>query len=113
MEKLVWQKVKLFLEELRCEDLDRESKVETDELQTVRQNLYEKSEAYQQSITDIQKEEQEKIKDYVEALKDYSFEECQQAYLQGMLDCMLALCDSGVLKPQKEIESMLRTLKQP
>lgn len=112
MEKLVWQKVKHFLEELRCEDLDRESRVETDELQAARQNLYEKSVAYQQSITDIQKEEQEKIKDYVEALKDYSFEECQQAYLQGMLDCMLALCGSGVLKPQKALENTLRTLKE-
>lgn len=42
MEKLVWPKVKQFLEELRCEDIDRESKVETYEFQTAKRNLHEK-----------------------------------------------------------------------
>lgn len=53
---------KTFLEELRCEDLDRESRVETDELQTARQKLYEKGLAYQQSITDIQKKNKRKLR---------------------------------------------------
>lgn len=113
MEKLVWPKVKQFLEELRSEDIDRESKVETREFQTAKRNLHEKNAAYQQSVTGMQKEEQEKIKEYVEALKEYSSEECQQSYLQGMLDCMLALCGSGILKPQKELEDVLQPFRQP
>lgn len=113
MEEFVWGKVKQFLDGLRCEDTNRESKVETYELQTAKRNLHEKSVIYQQCIADVQKEEQEKIKDYVESLKECSFEECQQAYMQGMLDCMLALCGSGVLKPQKELENALRSFKHP
>lgn len=112
MEKLVWSKVKQFLEELRCEDIDRESKIETHEFQTANQNMHEKSVVYKQSIGDIRKEDQEKIKNYVEALKEYSSEECQQSYLQGMLDCMLALCGSGILKPQKELEGILKSFRQ-
>lgn len=33
MEELVWNKVRKFLEVLRCEDIDRESIVDTKELQ--------------------------------------------------------------------------------
>lgn len=112
MEKLVWPKVKQFLEELRCEDTDRESKVETYEFQTAKRNLQEKSTVYQQSVAGMPKENQEKIKDYVETLKEYFSEECQQSYLQGMLDCMLALCGSGILKPQKELEGILKSFRQ-
>ena len=113
MEKLVWNKVKQFLEVLRCEDIDRDSLVDTRELQEAKQRLYDKSGLYQQCIVNAREEEQEKIKDYVEALKAYSFEECQQAYLQGMVDCMLALCGAGVLRPGKELETLLGTLIQP
>ena len=113
MEKLVWDKVKQFLEVLRCEDIDRDSLVDTRELQEAKQRLSDKSGLYQQCIINVRKEEQEKIKDYVEALKAYSFEECQQAYLQGMVDCMLALCGAGVLRPGKELETLLGTLIQP
>lgn len=53
---------------------------------------------------------EKKIEDYVETLKSYSSEECQQAYLQGMIDCMLILCGSGILKPKQELETLLKTL---
>lgn len=113
MEKLVWDKVKGFLEVLRCEDVDRESIVDTRELQEAKQTLSNRTTVYQQYIANIQKEDQDKIKDYVEALKAYSSEECQQSYLQGMVDCMLILCGAGILKPKLELESLLKTLVQP
>ena len=113
MERLVWDKVRQFLELLRCEDVDRESIVDTKEFQEARKALLDKNAIYQQSLADIQQPEQEKIKDYVEALKSYSFEECQQAYLQGMTDCMLVLYGAGVLKPKQELEVLLKTLLQP
>lgn len=113
MEKMVWDKVKEFLEVLRCEDADRESIVDTKELQEAKQTLSNQTAVYQQCIANAQKEDQEKIKDYVEALKACSFEECQQAYLQGMADCMLSLCGAGILKPRSELETLLKTLIQP
>lgn len=113
MEKMVWEKVKGFLEVLRCEDVDRESNVDTKELQEVKQILSEQTAVYQQCVANIRKEDQEKIKDYVEALKAYSSEECQQSYLQGMVDCMLILCGAGILKPKLKLENLLKTLNQP
>ncbi len=110
MEKLVWNKVREFLEVLRCEDIDRESIVDTKELQEAKQILADKNSVYQQAIANVRIEEQEKIKDYVKALREYSFEECQQAYVQGMVDCMLMLSGIGILKPQKEVESLLKVL---
>lgn len=96
MEKLVWNKVREFLEVLRCEDIDRESIVETRELQEAKQILSDKNVVYQQSIANVRIEEQEKIKGYVNALREYSFEECQQAYVQGLVDCMLIKKQSSV-----------------
>ena len=113
MEKLVWSKVKQSLEVLRCEDIDRESRVDTDEFRMARQNLQDKSMIYRQCIAAVEEVKQEKIKDYVEALKEYSFEECQQSYLQGIVDCMLILCGAGILKPQKELETVLQAFLRP
>lgn len=112
MEKLVWNKVREFLEVLRCEDIDRESIVETRELQEAKQILSDKNVVYQQSIANVRIEEQEKIKGYVNALREYSFEECQQAYVQGLVDCMLILSGVGILKPQKEVERLLKVFIQ-
>lgn len=75
-----------------------------------KQILSDKNAVYQQSIANIWIEEQEKIKDYMKALREYSFEECQQAYVQGMVDCMLILSGGGILKPKKELESLLKVL---
>lgn len=47
MEKLVWDKVKGFLEVLRCEDVDRESIVNTKELQEAKQTLSNRTAVYQ------------------------------------------------------------------
>lgn len=113
MEKVVWDKVKQFLESLRCEDIDRESMVDTPELQEAKQILSDKSVVYQQCIGDSRTEAQEKIKEYVEALKAYSNEECQQAYLQGMVDCMLILCGAGILNPRQELKALLKAFIQP
>ena len=113
MEKMVWDKVREFLEVLRCEDVVRESIVNTKELQEAKQILSDKSAVYQQCIGDSRTEAQEKIKEYVEALKAYSNEECQQAYLQGMVDCMLILCGAGILTPKQELEVLLKPLIRP
>ena len=113
MEKLVWCKVKQFLEELRCEDIGRESKVITCEFEVARQKVSDLSTSYKRCLAGLQKEEQETIRDYAAAWREASFEECQQAYLQGFMDCVLALCGSGVLRPQKELETMLESFRQP
>lgn len=86
MEKLIWDKVREFLEVLRCEDVDRESIVNIRELQEAEQILSDKRDVYQQCIVNFQKGDQEQINDYIDALKAYSYEECQQAYLQGIPD---------------------------
>lgn len=74
MERQVWDKVRHFLELLRCENIDRESIVDTKEFQEARKVLSDKNTIYQQSLADIQQTEQEKIKDYVEALKSVRIE---------------------------------------
>ena len=113
MEKLVWCKVKQFLEELRCEDIDRESKVVTCEFEAAKKKVSDLSTFYERCLAGLQKEEQKIIQDYAAAWKEASFEECQQAYLQGFMDCILALCGAGVLRPQKDLETMLQSYRQP
>ncbi len=55
MEKVVWDKVKQFLESLRCEDIDRESIVDTPELQEAKELLSDKTAIYQYCIADFPK----------------------------------------------------------
>lgn len=111
MEEQVWGKISQFLKELHCEDTGRESYCETPEFKKVFQEKGEKSERYQECIETMQPMKRAIIEDYIEAIEECASEECHQAYIQGYIDCVLALYSIGILKPRIEIENIIDNLK--
>lgn len=112
MEEMVWSKINQFMKELRCEDVGRVSFCKTKEY---RQALHNKSlmyEEYLQSLKAIPMEHEEKIEEYIEMIEICAEEECQQAYMQGYIDCVLAMVGAGILTPRTEVQKVINEIKE-
>lgn len=107
----VWEKVNQFLRELRCEDVSRAAYCETEEYKGTITRKKQRYQDYLKCVQMLRDKERSGIEGYVKALEDCSDEECQKAYMQGFMDCVMLLVGAGVLKPRKEIEDIISNLK--
>ena len=98
MENQIWEKVALFLKELRCEDIKRSSIIHLDSCRNEKEYLKELKKVYDKEIVNLPKEQKKNIFDYMEQLQVVSFEEQQEAYCQGIMDCVQILVGLGLLE---------------
>ena len=99
MDERVWEKTAQFLKELRCEDTGRLSQLQKFSYQPI----------YEQTVCEMTDEQKCVIEKYVGLTEQCAEEENQQAYLQGMVDMLLLLSGSGILKVPS---NMLEKIKQ-
>lgn len=111
-ENQVWEKVAQFLQELRCESISRASKCETEEYLAAMYEKKAKYKAWAKCLAELKPDQQEVIKEYINAVEDCASEECQQAYLQGYIDCVMILMGAGFLKTCNKIENIIELLKK-
>lgn len=111
MEELVWRKITQFLEELRCEDISRESYCQTQEYKEAILERTEKQRKYQDILNKLDTAEWEEIEAYISAVQNCNGEEQQQVYMQGFIDCILVLVGAGIIKPRKKINDIIDILK--
>lgn len=111
MNNQVWGKVKQFLEELRCENQSRPGSCITQEYKIAVSDREKKRERFERCISNLEKKEQEEIQQFLDAVERCASEECQQSYLQGYVDCVQILSGAGVLKPGREVISIIKDLK--
>ena len=100
MDERVWEKTAQFLKELRCEDTGRLSQLQLPEYQKAMKEKFSYQPIYEQTVCEMTDEQKCVIEKYVEN---------QQAYLQGMVDMLLLLSGSGILKVPS---NMLEKIKQ-
>ena len=96
MDERVWEKTAQFLKELRCEDTGRLSQLQLPEYQKAMKEKFSYQPIYEQTVCEMTDEQ-------------CAEEENQQAYLQGMVDMLLLLSGSGILKVPS---NMLEKIKQ-
>ena len=117
MDERVWEKTAQFLKELRCEDTGRLSQLQLPEYQKAMKEKFSYQPIYEQIVSEmtdeqrcvIEKEQKRIIGKYVGLTEECAEEENQQAYLQGMVDMLLLLSGSGILKVPS---NMLEKIKQ-
>ena len=112
MSEEIWEKINQFLMELRCENTNRSSQCVTKEVQLAKAEQTKRRQSFEIYLEKIRGNDQEVIKNYVESLERLGFAQCQQSYLQGYIDCMLLLSGAGVLTPEKQIEEMIKRIKE-
>lgn len=108
MDELVYEKVKQFLAELRCEDMDRESRLELEACRMLKEKRMNMENQVENIVNSLSAAEKKTIDEYHNLLDECCFEENQQAYLQGIIDCILGLAGAGIIKPQKKWEEIIK-----
>ena len=112
MDERVWEKTAQFLKELRCEDTGRLSQLQLPEYQKAVKEKFSYQPIYEQTVCEMTDEQKCVIEKYVGLTEQCAEEENQQAYLQGMVDMLLLLCGSGILKvPLDMLEKIKETNK--
>ena len=109
MDERVWEKTAQFLKELRCEDTGRLSQLQLPEYQKAAKEKFSYRPIYEQTVSEVTEEQKRIIGKYVGLTEECAEEENQQAYLQGMVDMLLLLSGSGILKVPS---NMLEKIKQ-
>ena len=109
MDERVWEKTAQFLKELLCEDTVRLSQLQLPEYQKAMKEKFSYQPIYEQTVCEMTDEQKCVIEKYVGLTEQCAEEENQQAYLQGMVDMLLLLSGSGILKVPS---NMLEKIKQ-
>lgn len=111
MEEMLWEKVNQFLYQLHYEDTDRETHYESHAFEKAKIEREEKRAACEIVLNSLSKAKRQKIEDYITASNQCSYEEHQQAYIQGMIDCIQILGGAGIIKPRKTVKELLNNIK--
>lgn len=111
MDDKIWEKTAQFLKELRCEDTGRLSQLQLPEYQKAVKEKFSYQPIYKQTISEMTGEQKRVIEKYVGLTEQCAEEENQQAYLQGMVDILLLLSGSGILKIPSDMVEKIKQWK--
>lgn len=111
MKNEITEKVEIFLQNLRCENRDRETLVHLDSCRMESERLEKLQESYKQVTGRLELPDRTVLEAYTEQLLQAAFAEQQEAYLQGMLDAFQILCGVGILSANANVEKMIAELK--
>lgn len=111
MRNEVTEKLELFLQNLRCEDAERETLVHLDSCREEMERLAGLEEEYTQVMDGLDQRSRAILENYIEQMLSKAFAEQQEAYLQGLLDAFQILCGLGILSTNQNVEKIIDCLK--
>lgn len=111
MKNEVTEKLELFLQNLRCEDAERETLVHLDSCREETERLAGLEEEYTQVMDGLDQCSRAILENYIGQMLSKAFAEQQEAYLQGLLDAFQILCGLGILSTNQNVEKIIDCLK--
>ena len=111
MENDIWNEISSFLNQLRCENITRESYIYFQELANIQLKKKMEKEKVNKLLDHISNEDREKLKQYGEILEEEVFVSEQRAYCQGYVDCIQLLAGLGLLKKSTDMEKIISEMK--
>ncbi len=99
------------MQNLRREDMGRETLVHLDSCRMESERLAELEEEYKQTMNGLGNHSRDFLERYIEQMQSKAFVEQQQAYLQGMLDAFQILFGLGVISSNQNVEKIIAHLK--
>lgn len=111
MDENLWEKVEQFLYQLHYEDTDRKSRYESQAYKEALEEKERKSSGFEAALEQLSGKESQAVKEYLQAIDQCVYEECQQAYVQGITDCMAILYGTGMLKTSQPVKDFLTSLR--
>ena len=111
MENEVMEKMVLFLQNLRCENVNRETLVHLDSCEREKTKLRKLQTEYEKVKSRMLPYDKECLEKYQEQAERAAFEEQQEAYLQGMMDAFQVLEGLGVIRASEKIENLIKRIE--
>ena len=111
MNGTLWEKVEQFLYQLHYEDMDRESYYESKAYLVALQEKETREKSFQDAIKQLPERERHVVQEYLDAEKRCVYEENQQAYVQGIADCIEILSGAGMLKTTRKVTEILAEMQ--
>lgn len=111
MENDIWNEISSFLNQLRCENINRESYIYFQELANIQLKKKMEKEKVNKLLDHISYEDREKLKQYGEILEEEAFVSEQRAYCQGYVDCIQLLAGLGLLKKSTDLKQFWKNGK--
>lgn len=112
MDGNLWEKVEQFLYQLHYEATDRESHYESQAYKDALKEKEGKSSVFKAVLEHLSDKDSQAVKEYLQASDQCAYEEIQQAYVQGMIDCMMISYGAGILKTSQPIKDYLTELNR-
>lgn len=111
MNNEIWEKTAVFLKELRCEGIGRNSYIELPEYIEALKEKREREKGMGEILSQLDEKSRFCIQDYIDKTEKCVEEENQQAYLQGMVDILMILSGVGILKIPEDVLEWIEKLK--
>lgn len=111
MKDTVMEKLEIFLQNLRCENKNRETLVHLESCKEEMQKLQEEKKAYMRLLEKLSSTDEKILNDYIEQIHSTAFAEQQEAYLQGMLDAFQILSGIGIISTNDNVEKVIAKFK--
>lgn len=111
MENEVMEKLVLFLQNLRCENVNRETLVHLTGCKREKENLSNLQTVYEELKTRMLPYDKNCLVKYMEQAERVAFEEQQEAYLQGIMDAFQVLEGLGVIRASEKIENLIKHIE--
>ena len=111
MKNEIIEKLELFMQNLRCEDMSRETLVHLDSCRIESERLAELEEEYRQTMNKLENPSRAVLERYTQQMQSKAFAEQQEAYLQGILDAFQILSVLGILSSNQNVEKIIAHLK--
>ena len=111
MDEELLEKTKQILHQLHYEYTGRESHYESRAYISALQEKEGQSTEFNTVIEQLPRKDRQAVKKYLQASDQCAYEEVQQAYVQGIVDCMQIVCGLGMMKSSRFVNEFLNHLK--
>lgn len=111
MDGTLWEKVEQFLYQLHYEDTDRESHYESKAYLAALKDKEARVPPFRQAIEQLPERERHAVQEYLDAEERCVYEENQQAYVQGIADCIEIISGAGILKTTRKVTKILTEMQ--
>lgn len=112
MQNEVWSEIGMFLNSLRCENVNRRSYIKFPELKEMEELKKEVYEEFEMEMDMLEMEQRQVIDNYIEILQHRAFIAEEQAYCQGYVDCVQLLAGLGMLEKNPDIEKLVEKIRE-
>lgn len=107
MNNEVMEKLEIFLQNLRCENRNRETLVHLESCKAELKKLQEQKVAYVQLLKKLNSTDAMILSEYIEQLQSAAFAEQQEVYLQGIMDAFQMLSGIGIISINENVEKII------